>query len=71
MAIWAICANVCEKLLIGRLTVLPNEKKNIFDQFEFQSQEKKLGPKKDFPQLGFWAVNLFWVKEVTNIQIAT
>ena len=30
-----------------------------------------LGPKNNFPKFGFWAVNNFCAKKVTNIQIVT
>ena len=30
-----------------------------------------LGPKNDFSKFGFWAVKIFCVKKVTNIQIVT
>ena len=41
------------------------------DRFELQIQEKMLGPKNDCPKFGFWAVNFFVAKKVTNIQIVT
>ena len=66
-----VWANVREKLLMGRLTVWPNDEEMLLTDMSSKVRKKILGPKNDFPKFGFWAVKFFCAKKVTNIQIVT
>ena len=55
---------------MGRLIVLPNDEELLLTELSSKS-EKILGPKNKFPKFGFWTVNFFCVKKVTNIQKVT
>ena len=54
---------------MGRLTVLTNDEEIL--STDFQSQEKILGSKIDFPIFGCRAITFFCANKVTNIQIVT
>ena len=58
----AIWVDVREKLLMGRLTVLPNDEEMLLTDLSSKVRKKNLGPKNNFPKFGFWTVILFWVE---------
>ena len=61
---------------MGRLSVLANDEEMLLTDLSLKVRKKIVGPKNDFPKLGFWnvkkvLVKKVLVKKVTNIQIVT
>ena len=67
----AIWANVHEKQLMGRLTVLPNDEEMLLTNLSSKFRKKNLGAKNNFLKFGFWTIKICWGKKVTNIQVVT